>query len=69
MARISRLQIQNFRSIQSLNWTPVPGFNCLIGPGESEKSSILDAIDLWLGARRNPPCWHSVSHRSSALAP
>jgi len=55
MARIRRLQIQNFRSIQNLDWTPSPGFNCLIGPGDSGKSSILDAIDLCLGARRNAP--------------
>lgn len=55
MARIRRLQIQNFRSIQNLDWAPSPGFNCLIGPGDSGKSSILDAIDLCLGARRNAP--------------
>jgi putative ATP-dependent endonuclease of OLD family len=29
--------------------------NCLIGPGDSGKSTILDAIDLCLGARRNIP--------------
>ncbi|EPN45747.1 hypothetical protein A244_25069 [Pseudomonas syringae pv. actinidiae ICMP 18807] len=55
MARIRRLQIENFRSIQSLDWFPAPGFNCLIGPGDSGKSSILDAIDLCLGARRSAP--------------
>ncbi|RXT62627.1 MULTISPECIES: ATP-dependent nuclease [Pseudomonas] len=55
MARIRRLQIQNFRSIQNLDWIPSPGFNCLIGPGDSGKSSILDAIDVCLGARRNAP--------------
>lgn len=55
MARIRRIQIQNFRSIQFLDWTPSPGFNCLIGPGDSGKSSILDAIDLCLGARRSAP--------------
>jgi hypothetical protein len=27
--------------------------NCLIGPGDSGKSTVLDAIDLCLGARRN----------------
>lgn len=53
MARIRRIQIENFRSIQSLDWSPAPGFNCLVGPGDSGKSSILDAIDLCLGARRN----------------
>ena len=52
MARIRRLQISNFRSIQALDWVPAPGINCLIGPGDSGKSSILDAIDLCVGARR-----------------
>lgn len=33
---------------------PGPGLNCLIGPGDSGKSTILDAIDLCLGTRRNP---------------
>lgn len=53
MARIRRLEIRNFRSIKTLNWAPAPGINCLIGPGDSGKSTILDAIDLCLGARRS----------------
>lgn len=53
MARIRRLEIKNFRSIRSLDWSPSSGINCLIGPGDSGKSSILDAIDLCLGARRS----------------
>ena len=55
MTRIRRFEIRNFRSIQSLDWTPSNGVNCLIGPGDSGKSSILDAIDLCLGARRSAP--------------
>ena len=31
----------------------MPGINCLVGPGDSGKSTVLDAIDLCLGARRN----------------
>jgi putative ATP-dependent endonuclease of the OLD family len=53
MARICRLEIQNFRSIKSLDWFPSRGINCLVGPGDSGKSTILDAIDYCLGARRN----------------
>lgn len=55
MARIRRLHIQNFRSIQMLDWAPAAGINCLVGPGDSGKSSILDAIDLCIGARRSAP--------------
>lgn len=53
MARIRKIDIQHFRGIKSLEWCPTGGINCLIGPGDSGKSSILDAIDLCLGARRN----------------
>ena len=53
MTRIRKLEIRHFRGIQSLDWLPSPGINCLIGPGDSGKSTILDAIDLCLGARRN----------------
>jgi len=52
MPTIRQLDIRNFRGIQYLSWRPGPGFNCLIGPGDSGKTSILDAIDLCLGARR-----------------
>lgn len=53
MARIRKIEIANFRGIQRLVWCPMPGFNCLIGTGDSGKSTVLDAIDLCLGARRN----------------
>lgn len=55
MTRIRHLEIRNFRSIQMLSWAPSNGVNCLIGPGDSGKSTILDAIDLCLGARRSAP--------------
>ena len=53
MARIRAVEIKNFRGIQELKWLPSPGINCLIGPGDSGKTSILDAIDLCMGLRRN----------------
>jgi putative ATP-dependent endonuclease of OLD family len=52
MARIRHLQISNFRCIEMLDWYPSQGINCLVGPGDSGKSTVLDAIDLCLGARR-----------------
>ena len=53
MTRIRAVEIRNFRGVKALTWYPTPGINCLIGPGDSGKSSILDSIDLCLGARRN----------------
>lgn len=52
MPVVRKIDIRNFRGVKNLSWKPSPGFNCLIGPGDSGKTSILDAIDLCLGARR-----------------
>jgi len=53
LAQIRLIEIKNFRGIKTLKWLPSSGINCLIGPGDSGKSSILDAIDFCLDARRN----------------
>lgn len=53
MPVIRKVEIENFRSIKKLEWFPSEGVNCLIGAGDSGKSTILDAIDLCLGARRS----------------
>lgn len=55
MSQVRHVYIKNFRAVKELEWFPSPGLNCLIGPGDSGKSSILDAIDLALGARRSYP--------------
>ncbi|WP_439500445.1 ATP-dependent nuclease [Aminobacter ciceronei] len=49
--RIVFLEINNFRGIKCLAWSPAPGMNCLIGPGDSTKTTILDAIELCLNPR------------------
>ncbi|CAG9225646.1 ATP-dependent endonuclease [Paraburkholderia sabiae] len=53
MTKIRKVEIRNFRGVRKLDWLPSPGVNCLIGPGDTGKSTVLDAIDLCLGARRN----------------
>ncbi|ASY60554.1 MULTISPECIES: ATP-dependent nuclease [Sinorhizobium] len=53
MTVIRELEVRNFRGISHLKWWPSPGINCLIGPGDSGKSTILDAIDLCIGNRQN----------------
>jgi putative ATP-dependent endonuclease of OLD family len=55
LSQIRHIHIKNFRVIRELIWLPKPGLNCLIGPGDSGKSTTLDAIDLALGARRSYP--------------
>ncbi len=55
MARIRHILIENFRGIKNFEWFPSPGINCLVGAGDSGKSTVLDAIDCCLGARRSIP--------------
>jgi putative ATP-dependent endonuclease of OLD family len=45
------VEIENFRGIKKTSWAPQPGINCLIGPGDSTKTTILDAIELALNPR------------------
>lgn len=67
--QIRKVEIQNFRSIRSLTWYPVAGLNCLIGPGDSGKSTILDAIDICLGARRSVSFGDTDFHRLDVAQP
>jgi putative ATP-dependent endonuclease of the OLD family len=52
MTLVRVIEIENLRSVTTLKWFPRSGINCLIGPGDSGKSTILDAIDYCIGARR-----------------
>lgn len=52
MTLIRAIEIENFRSVKALKWQPRARVNCLIGSGDSGKSTILDAIDYCIGARR-----------------
>lgn len=52
--RIVHIDIRNFRGIKKLAWSPATGVNCLIGPGDSTKTTILDAIELALNPRSYP---------------
>lgn len=53
MSLIRHIEIKRFRGIAFASWSPRPGINALIGGGDSGKSTVLDAIDLTLAARRN----------------
>ncbi|MBI5330028.1 MAG: AAA family ATPase [Betaproteobacteria bacterium] len=54
--QIRQLKIANFRGIASLDWKPAHSFCCLIGPGDSGKSTVLDAVEAALSSR-----WFSFS--------
>ena len=54
--KIRHIKINNFRGIRALNWMPSEGITCLIGSSDSCKSTILDAIDYTLGARKQAEC-------------
>lgn len=69
MSIIRKIEISNFRAIKSLVWSPSPGLNCLIGPGDSGKSTILDAIDLCLAPRRNVQITDADFHNLNIDAP
>lgn len=69
MARIRILEVSNFRALKELKWLPGSGINCLIGPGDSGKSSILEAIDLCLGARRSVTFSDADFYRLDTAAP
>lgn len=49
--QIRRLKISNFRGISALDWAPGSSFCCLIGTGDSGKSTLLDAAEAALSSR------------------
>ncbi len=51
--RLRRVEIERFRGIKELRWDLAGDFICLIGPGDSTKTTILDAIELALSPRWN----------------
>ena len=53
MAVIRHLRVQNFRGIKSLDWHLDGRVFCLVGPGDSAKTTVLNAIELVLLPRWN----------------
>ena len=51
--KIRKIEVERFRGIQKLDWDVRRDFICLVGPCDSTKSTILDAIDLALSTRWN----------------
>lgn len=51
--KIRRLEIKNYRGIRELSWILDARFACLVGPGDSTKTTILDALGSVLSPRYN----------------
>lgn len=51
--RVLRLEVENFRGVQHLDWKITRSCACLIGPGDSGKSTILEALERVLSPRWN----------------
>jgi len=51
--QIRHVSIKNFRGIQKMDWAIQSQIVCLVGPGDSTKSTILDAIEFALSPKWN----------------
>jgi hypothetical protein len=49
--QIRQIKVSHFRGIAALDWTPSHSFCCMIGPGDSGKSTVLDAVEALLSSR------------------
>jgi hypothetical protein len=54
--QLRQLSVRNFRGIEHVDWIPGAAFCCVIGSGDSGKSTILDAVEAALSSR-----WFSFS--------
>lgn len=61
--QIRQITIKRYRGIEAFSWKPNPGINCLIGPGDSFKSTVLAAISLLLAPYPLGPCSEFDYHR------
>jgi putative ATP-dependent endonuclease of OLD family len=67
--QIRRLQIHNFRGIRELTWSPGPGINVIIGPGDTGKTTVLDAIALALSPQPSQAAAESDFRNADTTVP
>lgn len=69
--QLMHLKIENFRGIRSLSWSVPNGVVCLVGPGDSRKTTILEAMEYALSPRWNIPLtdadFHNADTRQAIL--
>jgi putative ATP-dependent endonuclease of OLD family len=61
--QIRQLTIRRYRGIEDFTWKPRLGVNCLVGPGDTFKSTVLAAISLLLAPYPLGPCSEFDFHR------
>ncbi len=66
---IRHVSIENFRGIKSLDWHVEGWLIFLIGPGDSTKTTILDAIELALLPRWNIPFSDADFYQADTTSP
>lgn len=66
MSRIRHVSIRRFRGIASLDWSPRPGLNAILGSGDFGKSTVLDAIALTMSSTRREVFYDTDFHRLNA---
>ncbi|RFB70839.1 MULTISPECIES: AAA family ATPase [unclassified Herbaspirillum] len=68
--KIRRLSIVNFKGIKNLEWTlPNEGIYCLIGKGDSAKTTVLEAIRCVFSSAWNLPFFDSDFHACDTTNP
>lgn len=49
--RLLEVSVKHFRGLEQLRWVPAGATACLLGPGDSGKSTLLDAVEIALSPR------------------
>lgn len=65
---IKHVKVENFRGIKTLDWHVDGRLVCLLGPGDSTKTTILDAIELALIPRWTFPFCDADFYRADTNA-
>jgi hypothetical protein len=67
--KIRHIKIERFRGIREMEWRVGGDFVCLVGPGDSTKTTILDAVEFALSPRWNIPFDDSDFYDADTSAP
>jgi hypothetical protein len=67
--QVKQLTVRRFRGIRHLRWSPRSPIACLVGPGDSTKTTILDALELALSPRWTVPVTDADFHLGNTSQP